>query len=67
MSAEGGGGVVGIRLALDVVAVGLHIPGLALIGEHDIEDLFEAILQGGFEDRGDALDAAIEVSVHPIG
>src|SRR5271157_106070 len=53
--------------ALDVSPVRLHVPGLTLIAETDLEDLPEAFFQGTRLDGSDGLDPAREVAVHPVG
>src|SRR5262245_7174252 len=58
---------VGGRHALDVAAVGLHVPRLTVIPKHDLQDLPQALTQRGRLDGGDPLDAAREVPFHPVG
>ena len=43
--------------ALDVGAVGLHVPGLAAVVEHDLQDVPEPLAERTLLDRDDGLDA----------
>lgn len=60
-------GFTGGGAALDPGAVGVEVPGLAVVREHDVEDFAEAGLEGGIEDGGGGFDAVGEVAGHPIG
>src|SRR4051794_63516 len=53
--------------ALDVGAVGLHVPGAAAIVEQDWEDVRESRGEGTLRAGGDGFDAGGEVAVHPVG
>src|SRR5215469_8787624 len=52
---------VGGRYALDVTAIRLHVPGLAVILKHYLQDLPQALTQRRRLDRRDRLDAAGQV------
>src|SRR5690606_32234139 len=56
-----------LRLALHVGAVGLQVPGLAVVGEADLEHRLQALLEERVQHRRDDLDAAVEVARHPVG
>ena len=53
-------------LALGPGAIGGEVPGLAVVGEHDLEDFHKAGLKGGVFDGGGGLDAVREIAVHPV-
>jgi len=52
--------------ALRVRAVARHLPGVALVGEVQVEDLAQLLLQARVLDRRQHLDAALEVALHAV-
>ncbi len=60
-------GFVFFGVALGPGAVGGEVPGLAVVGEHDVEDFAEAGLHGGVVDGDGGFDAVGEVAGHPVG
>src|SRR5579864_2212339 len=52
--------------ALVVGAVGAQVPGLEVVGQLDVEDGLQLLLQARVLDRGDGLDAVVEVPRHPV-
>ena len=55
--------------ALDVAprALGTERPGQRVVGQVDVEDLLEPVLQAGVDDRDERLDPAVEVAGHQVG
>src|SRR6185312_13391751 len=53
--------------ALDVAAVGLHVPRAALIRKLRVEHVPQLLLQPRILDRAQHLDALLEVALHRIG
>ena len=66
LGANGGSGVLRVRLALNVGAVGLQVPCLALIANGGVENLLEFLLEQVVVNGGNAFDAVIKVAVHPV-
>src|SRR5215217_4321262 len=55
------------RLAPLPAAVLQQLPGLDVVGQHDVQDLLEPAGQVGVGDRGDHLDPQVEVAGHQVG
>src|SRR5919107_2640879 len=55
------------RLAAVPAAVLGQLPGLDVVGQHDVQDLLEPAGQVGVGDRGDNLDPQVEVAGHEVG
>src|SRR5829696_588021 len=55
------------RLAAVPAAVLGQLPGLDVVGQHDVQDLLEPAGQVGVGDRGDDLDPQVEVAGHEVG
>src|SRR5689334_12866610 len=53
--------------ALDVAAVGLHVPRAALVAELGVEDVAQLGLQPRVLDRHQDLDPLLEVALHRVG
>jgi hypothetical protein len=58
--------VLVLRLALDVAAIRLHVPGRALIGKLHVQDQPQLLAQLGVFDGCMNLDAALEVATHHV-
>src|SRR5215216_1220866 len=55
------------RLAPLPAAVLQQLPGLGVVGQHDVQALLEPAGQVGVGDRGDDLDPQVEVAGHQVG
>src|SRR4051794_29194091 len=53
--------------ALDVGAIGLHVPRLSIVVGHHLENFPQLLAKGSILNRHDGLDALEQVAVHPVG